>query len=192
MAARFSPLIFMSIALILMGFAQYPLVRAALGIDDSIRLPMSTTVMLMIGGLMCGLSAMILLVKRQPKKLAYSGDEPTNSLTLVGMHASGLLIFSGIPFANFMLAYHLWLKHRHRSAVLDRAGIEVLNFQISIYLYLLLSLFMVIAALGLITTPLLLIFYAVCVVVAIIQSLRGKAFSYPANIPVIQGRLEAS
>ena len=144
--------------------------------------------MLAIGGLMSGLSAMILMVRRQPTISHYQHEDTASSLTASRIHACGLLLFSGIPLANFLLSYYLWLKHRAHSAVIDQQGMEVLNFQISIYLYLLLSSFMVFVVVGLVTTPLILIFYLLSVLAAVIQTARGKSFRYPANIPVIQGR----
>ncbi|NNC99465.1 MAG: DUF4870 domain-containing protein, partial [Gammaproteobacteria bacterium] len=100
----------------------------------------------------------------------------------------GLLIFSGIPLLNFLACYWLWVSYRQDSETLDRVGQEVLNFQISVYLYLLLSLFMVIAGIGIITTPLLLIYHLMMTLLALVYVARAKDFHYPANIPIIQGR----
>lgn len=188
MANRLPAWPFLSIALILLGFAQYPLVRYGLGLDTVIVMPPSTMAMFMIGGLMCALCAMILMVRRQPAIIHDRRQKQDDFFTAGCIHASGLLIFSGIPLANFLLCYYLWIKYRTRSAVLDGAGREALNFQISIYLFLLLSTFMVFAVVGLVTTPLILLFHLLCVILAIVQSARGRSFSYPVNIPVIQGR----
>ncbi|MBT8114261.1 MAG: DUF4870 domain-containing protein [Arenicella sp.] len=151
-------------------------------------MPPSTMAMLMIGGLMSGLCAMLLMVNRRPQ-IAHVQQQPEPDIAAAGyIHACGLLIFTAVPLANFLLCYYLWIKYRGRSAWLDRTGIEALNFQISVYLYLLLSTFMVFAVIGLLTTPLILLFHLTCVIAAIIQTVRGKQFRYPANIPVIQGR----
>ena len=187
MAARLPAWIFLLIALILMSIAQLPLMRVAVGIDPQISMPLSSMAMFMIGALMSGLSAMILLAGRQPKLTDYT-NENADKRIVVALHASGLLLFTGIPFANFLVAYYLWNRFRHQSKDVDLAGIAVINFQITVFLYLLLSLFMIIAVLGLFTTPLLLIFYAVCVIIATLQAMRGKSFHYPTNISIIQGR----
>ncbi len=187
MAARLPAWIFLMIALILMGVAQYPLMRVAFGIDTEISMPVSTMAMFMIGALMSGLTAMILLAGRQPKLAQYAGQDG-NKLVVIAINASGLLLFTGIPFANFLVAYYLWNRFRHQAKDIDDAGIEAINFQITIFLYLLLSLFMIFAVLGLITTPLLLVFYALCVIIACIYAMYGKQFRYPTNIPIIQGR----
>ena len=190
MAARLPAWIFLSIALVLMGIAQLPLMRAAFGIDNQISMPPSTMAMFMVGALMSGLAAMILLAGRQPK-LHHDAGEETRKNVIVAIHASGLLLFSGIPFANFLVAYYLWNRYRRESKGVDEAGIEAINFQITVFLYLLLSLFMIIMVLGLFTTPLLLIFYAVCVLYGTVKAWRGKAVRYPTNIPVIQGQSKA-
>lgn len=188
MADRLPAWLFLSISLILLGLAQFPLVRYVLGLDTIIVMPPTTMAMLAIGGLMSGLSAMILMVRRQPAITHYQHQDMPSSLTASRIHACGLLLFSGIPLANFLLGYYLWLKYRMYSAAIDQQGMEALNFQLSIYLYLLLSAFMVFVVVGLITTPLILLFYMICVVAAVIQTARGKSFRYPANIPIIQGR----
>ena len=184
--------LFLSIALVLIGAALLPLFRVILGVDVEIGMDFFTVVMLMIGGLMSGLSAMIMLVRRAPS-LEVSADVVEEQKVIASsMHASGLLLFSGVPLLNFLTVYWLWVKHRHESAYLNWVGREVLNFQITIYLYLLLSLFMVFAALGVVTTPLLLAFHFLATTIGIFACVLGKRFRYPANIPVIQGRRAGS
>jgi len=179
------------IALILMAIAQLPLMRVAVGVDTEIGMAPSTMAVFMIGALMSGLTAMILLAGRQPK-LEHYANEDADKRIIIAIHASGLLLFSGIPFANFLSAYYLWNRFRHQSKDIDQAGMDAINFQITVFLYLLLSLFMIIVVLGFFTTPLLLIFYAVCVIVGTVQAMRGKRFNYPTNIPVIKGKSETS
>lgn len=104
------------------------------------------------------------------------------------MHACGLLLFTGLPLINFLVCYWLWVSTRHRSEALDKGGREVLNYQITIYLYLLLSLFMVFAVIGIITTPLLVMMHLVFTLWALVLVVQGKHFKYPLNIPIIQGR----
>lgn len=188
---------FLAIALVLNGIALLPLLRVVVGVDSEISLPFSTTVMFFIGGLMSGLTAMILLVRRMPKlhAPAVAAMEPNNATPrlesrrqTIAMHASGLLLYSGIPLLNFLVAYWLWGKVRHQSPALDALGQDVLNFQIAVYLYLLLSLFMVFALIGIVTTPLVLALHLLATLTAILFAFLGRSFSYPANIPIIQGR----
>ena len=46
-------------------------------------------------------------------------------------HLSGLLVFTGIPFANVLGPLILWQIKKNESAFLDDQGKEALNFQIS-------------------------------------------------------------
>jgi len=188
MVNRLPTWVFLSLSMVLIGSALLPLMRVALGIDQVISMRFWTVVMLLIGGLMCALTAMILLVRRQPKLDRYVGDE-IDIKTATRIHASGLLLFSGIPLANFLICYWLWIKYRTKSAYLDRQGQEALNFQITIYLYLLLSLFMTLAVIGLLTTPLVLMLHLIGTLLAIVRVADAKSFHYPANIPIIQGRV---
>jgi len=191
MVDRLPAWIFLSIALLLIALALLPLMRVAVGVDQQIAMPFFTVVMLLIGGLMSGLTAMILLVRRQPK-LATSESlkmgTPANTKSLLVFHSTGLLLFTGIPLLNFLLCYFLWVSKRNEDPIIDQLGQDVLNYQISIYLYLLLSLFLVFALIGVITTPFILALHLLLTVLAIVFALSGKAFKYPINIPIIQGR----
>lgn len=193
MAKNLPVWIFLLAALVLIGSALMPVLRVAIGVDPSFQVAFSTVVMLLIGGLMSGLSAMILLVRRAPQlptaELSTENQknpELNNKTTL--MHASGLLLYTLIPLLNFLVAYWLWIKYRHQHPELNLVGQKVLNFQITIYLYLLLSLFMVFAFIGIFTTPLILAFHAIATVIASVAAFSGKEFNYPTNIPIIQGR----
>ena len=192
MSDRLPAWFFLAVALILIGAAQLPLVRTIIGLDETIEVQFFTVVMLFIGGLMSGLTAMILLVRRVPPiDWAHSPAaqaEPPQASLLVAMHGVGLLLYSGIPLLNFLVAYWLWGKYRHRHPSLDKAGRAVLNFQISIYLYLMLSLFMVIAIIGLVSTPLIIALHLLATLLAMLQASLGKQFNYPLNIPIIEGR----
>ncbi|MEM7359948.1 MAG: DUF4870 domain-containing protein [Pseudomonadota bacterium] len=196
MVNRLPVWIFLSIALLMIGLALLPLMRVVLGIDEQFAMQFFTVIMLLIGGIMSGLTAMILMVRRQPRldwSKSEAGEQNDGSQRVVlQMHACGLLLFSGIPLLNFLLAFWLWLKHRHSSQYVDLQGQEVLNYQVSLYLYLLLSLFMVFAGIGLLTTPLLLVLHLIFVVIALVLTSKGKEFKYPINIPIIQGRRPAA
>ena len=189
MVDRLPAWLFLSLALILMGFALLPIPRAiVLGIAPEIRF--IDTVMFSIAGLMCGLSAMILLVRRQGNIDGYQTSDNDNSQA-VKLHTCALLLYSGIPLANFLLCYWLWLRNRHKSEWLDRHGKEVLNFQITIYLYLLLSLFLTFAVIGVFFIPFLLIIHLILTLTAIVKSASGHSFQYPLNIPIIEGRISS-
>ena len=193
MVNRLPAWFFLGSALLLIGLALLPAMRVLFGIDQQIGMQFMSVVMLLIGGLMSGLTAMILLVRRQLKidwaKHSSTVNESEIKTISLQMHGSGLLLYVGIPLLNFLVAYWLWIKHRRSCETLDTIGKEVLNFQISIYLYLLMSLFMVFAAIGIITSPLILLLHLLVTFLALIKVSTGKGFLYPANIPIIQSRV---
>jgi len=162
-----------------------PIVRAIIGIDERIQIQFLTAVGLSIAGLMCGLTAMILMVRRQPYLTTYL-SETADYPKAAKLHATGLLIFTGVPLANFLACFFLWQRWRHQSQFLDYQGREVLCFQISIYLYLLLCLFMVFAIIGVIAIPIMLVLHLAVTLIAIIRTASNKAFRYPANITIIE------
>jgi len=189
MINRLPSWLFLSLAMLIMGLALFPVLRAVLGIDDQIEIQFLTVVSLLVAGLMCGLTAMLLMVKRQPNLQNYS-NSPTEhgqfeNTTAAKLHASGLMLFTGIPLANFLVCFYLWVNWRNRSSYLDYQGREAICFQITIYLYLLMSLFMAYAIIGAFAFPLLLLFHLVATLFAVIYALQGKAFRYPANITII-------
>jgi len=136
---------------------------------------------------MCGLTAMLLMVRKQADIKNYLGNEIDTS-GAAKIHASGLLIFTGIPLANFLVCYYLWLSNRHKSEYLDYQGREAICFQITIYLYMLMCLFMAYIVIGAVVIPLLLLFHLLATLTAIVQTLNGKEFRYPANINIIERR----
>jgi len=184
MVNRLQSWVFISLAMLLMGFALFPILRVIVGVDDQIGMQFLTVVMLLIAGLMCGLTGMLLLARKQPNLSQYK-DQSEDFKTAAKMHACGLLFFTGVPLLNFLVCYFLWVNNRNRSAYLDYQGREAICFQISLSLYLLLSLFMVFAVIGVITTPLIIIFHLIVTVVAIAMASQGRAFRYPANITII-------
>lgn len=186
MVNRLRSSIFLLIAAILIGTALLPILRVILGIDSEFGLAFNTVVMLLIGGLMSGLTAMILMLRRQPVFNHQHLTSAQDKTTLIKIQACGLLLYTGLPLANFLVGFWLWLRNRHRSARIDSQGREMLNFQVTVYLYLLLSLFLVFIFIGIFTTQIILIFHLITTVIAIITSLRGKNASFPANINVSQ------
>lgn len=184
MVNRLQSWIFLSIAMIVMGLALFPVLRAILGQSEKIEIQFLTVVTLLIAGLMCGLTAMLLMVRRQPDIGRYLAEE-VDTLAAAKMHASGLLIFTGIPLANFLACFFFWIKHRNRSSYLDYQGREAVCFQITIYLYLMMSLFMAYVIIGVFAIPLILLFHLLATITATVMALSGKPFRYPANINII-------
>jgi len=176
--------LFLILSMLLIGWAVVPILRAFIGIDESIKMDFLWVVSFLIAGLMCGLTAMLLLARRQPRLKTYLGEEK-NSVVAASMHASGLALYTGIPLANFLLCYFLWVRNRHQSRYLDQHGREAICFQITVYLYLMMCLFMAYIIVGAFAIPLVLVFHIVTTIVATVTVANGKDFRYPANIAIV-------
>ena len=180
--------LFLILGLGLLATAYIPLMRVALGIDQQFSMSFLVTITVAIGGLMCALTAMILLVRRvQPAEIAAAGEFSAN-LAAAG-HLSTLLIFTGVPLLNFIVCFALWRLRRHQSALLDFHIREALNFQIAMYLYMLMSLLMAYLLIGVFFIILLLLFQLCMALIAAITAKQGREFSYPASIAVISRSL---
>ena len=184
MADRLPAAPFLALAVLFLSFAQFPLLRYALGLDAVIVMPPSSMAMLTIGGLMCGLTAMILMARREAAKPVAGRREENPSRRAVYLHACGLLIFTGVPLANFLAGYWLWKNYRRQSQTLHQHGLAMLNFQISMYLYLLLSAFLVFIVIGLLTTPILLLFHLLATLYAMTCAWSGRPVRYPLSIEI--------
>lgn len=192
MVNRLPSWLFITLALIIMGFALMPIIRALLGIDDTIQIEFLSAVMLLIAGLMCGLTGMLLLTRRQPEiRYISTTVAPVDKLNTKAslIHASGLLIFTGIPLANFLACYFLWIKYRGTSSVLDTHGREAICQQITVYLYLLMCLFMALLIVGVFAAMILLCVHLIFTIIAVVQASSGNVFRYPSNINIIDRKI---
>lgn len=171
-----------------MGWGMAPIVRMILGLDDKLSGSYIWSVSFIIGGLMCGLTAMLMMVRKQPMINTYLNDasQTNDTQTAAKLHATGLLIFTGVPLMNFLGCYYLWLKTRGQSEYLDYQGREAICFQISIYLYLLMCLLMAYIIIGAFVVPLILLFHLLATLSAVYSTLNGTLFRYPANIEIIK------
>ncbi len=192
MVHRLPAWIFIALALAIMGFALLPVMRASFGIDQEIQMQFLSVVMLLIAGLMCGLTGMLLLARRQPDISQFSSITPSASeinCKAAILHSTGLLIFSGVPLANFLVCYYLWVRYRYLSPELDTHGREVICQQITFYLFAMMCLFMALMIIGIFGLVLLMLLQFATSLIGVSMALQGKVFRYPANIAIIDRRI---
>ncbi|MHC4904693.1 MAG: DUF4870 domain-containing protein, partial [Planctomycetota bacterium] len=98
-----------------------------------------------------------------------------------------LAMFTSIPFANIIGPLILWLIKKEDFAFVDDQGKEALNFQISLAIYALAS------SVTLCFPPLfvliiigLMIVNLIFIIIASIESNKGKAYRYPICIRLIK------
>lgn len=184
MVNRLQSSVFILIALFTMGWGLIPIVRVAFGLDAQFTGSFIWSISFLIGGLMCGLTAMLLMLRKQPLIKRYLSDDKDHS-SAVKMHAAGLLLLTGIPLANFLAVYYLWTKNRIKSEYLDYVGREIICFQVSIYLYLLMALFLAFIIVGALAIPVIVLLHAIATLCAVFTAMNGKVFHYPGNISII-------
>ena len=92
------------------------------------------------------------------------------------MHASQLL-------SAFIAPLVMWLVFKEKSRLVDEAGKDILNFQISIVLY---SIVLCITCIGIALVPFVGIAAVVLIIIAIIKSLNGEKWLYPLTIKLLK------
>lgn len=101
------------------------------------------------------------------------------------MHLSGLSGYIGIPLGHVLVPLVLWLLKRKESAYVNRQGIEVLNFQLTITFYLIFSYILVFILIGLVFLPVVFLLHIIATIMATIKIHNGQDFRYPATFRVI-------
>lgn len=105
----------------------------------------------------------------------------------MGCHLIGLCgVIVPFPAAGLIGALVLWLLKREDGAFIDEQGKESLNFQISLFIYAAICIFLSFIAIGLLLLFPLAIFGFICIIIAAIKASEGTAFRYPACIRFIK------
>lgn len=100
-----------------------------------------------------------------------------------------LLAFCGLLFplgGNVLGPLILWLVKRDTSMFFDENGKESVNFQISMFIYLLVSALLIEAVIGFALVPVVVGADAVFVIVAAIKANNGQFYRYPLSIRFIK------
>ncbi len=99
-----------------------------------------------------------------------------------------LSAFAGFffPFGGIIGPLIFWLSRRDDSAWVNINGKAAMNFNLSMLLYIVLSLPLMIIIIGIPIVIALYILKVVCITIASIKSARGEIFRYPLSIPFIQ------
>ena len=123
----------------------------------------------------------------EPVSSEPAGSSRTERQWAMGCHLIGLC---GLLIPNLVLGLAgtlvLWLVKREDGAFVDQQGKEALNFQISLFIYASICLFLIVIGIGLLLLFPLIIFGFVCIIVAGIKASEGVAFRYPLCIRFIK------
>lgn len=90
-----------------------------------------------------------------------------------------------IPFGNIAVPLVIWLLKRDQFPLVADQGKEALNFQITMFIYLMVSLLLMFVVVGVFLFPLILIFEIVFTIIAIVRVNEGIAYRYPMTIPFL-------
>ena len=100
-------------------------------------------------------------------------------------HFSALSMFI-FPFGNILAPLIIWLIKKEEMSFVEDQAKEVLNFQISITIYLISSAILIVILIGI---PILIglgIFNVIITIVAAISANDGKLYRYPINMRLIK------
>lgn len=108
----------------------------------------------------------------------YSTDEKTWALVA---HLSALVGFI-IPFGNIFGPLLVWILKKEELPFVGDQGKEALNFQISVTIYVLISLVLMLLLVGFVLLILVGIFALIMSIIAAINAYDGKQYRYPLTI----------
>ena len=122
--------------------------------------------------------------EEQPQKIENqpSKDERTWAMLCHFSAFTGLIF----PFGNFLAPLIIWLIKKEELPLVEDQGREVLNFQISMTIYFLISGILCIILIGIPIVIGLVIFCFIITIIAAISANDGKAYQYPMNLRLIK------
>ncbi|KPJ96560.1 MAG: orotate phosphoribosyltransferase [Gammaproteobacteria bacterium SG8_11] len=121
------------------------------------------------------------------ESVASTGSQITEDDKLWGMLCH-LTAFAGyvIPFGNIIGPLIMWVIKKDQSDYVNKQGKSSLNFEISLTIYVLVSVILIFVIIGI---PLLIglgIFQIVAVIIASIKAYDGQFFKYPLTIEFVK------
>ena len=111
--------------------------------------------------------------------------QPQDTTLQTVCHLLGLALYTGIPFANIWAPLILWLWKREGNQALDEHGKEVMNFQISMSIYMIVAGILILVFIGIILLPLLALVHLVLTIIGTIEANKGRMYRYPMTIRLI-------
>lgn len=164
--------------------AELRLIAASPGLMPAL---MTTLVLAILGWLAASLGALHWIRAEAARPgadgLATDRDEQARLWT-VGCHLSGLLGYL-LPFGHLLGPLAIWLSKRDVFPAVEQAGRRVLNFQLSVTLYVLAGLVLSFFLIGVAVLFTVAVFHFAMVLYASLRAQRGLEVSYPFTIRFI-------
>lgn len=101
-------------------------------------------------------------------------------------HLASFAGFLGIPFGSILGPMLVWMTKKDKSPFVDDQGKEALNFQISIHIYLIISLVLIFVLIGLVLLPAVALFDVILTIIAAVKANNGERYRYPLTIRFIK------
>ena len=101
-------------------------------------------------------------------------------------HLLSFVGFIGIPLGNILGPLVLWLIKKDQDALVDATGKEVLNFQISAFIYGIVCALLFFVFIGVILLPILIIMVVVYTIIGAMKANEGQLYRYPFTIRFIK------
>ena len=119
--------------------------------------------------------------------MEYEYDLPGKEARMWAMwcHLAAFSGYLGVPFGNIIGPLILWLMKREMDPFVDAQGKEALNFQISLTIYLLVSLLLCLILIGFILLPVVYVGGLILTIVAAVKANDGEDYRYPFTIRLI-------
>lgn len=97
-------------------------------------------------------------------------------------HLSALSVLIGVPFGHLIIPGIIWVLKHEEDLFIDEHGKESLNFQLSLTIYVAISILLTVIWVGFIVLVLIPIFDVIFVVKAALQAKDGQSYRYPLTI----------
>ncbi len=120
-----------------------------------------------------------------PERKPISQYEKDERLWSILCHLLGLLVFVGVPFGNVIGPLVIWLIKKDEFPAVNEHGKAALNFQISMLLYLMVSIFLMLIIVGFLLIAILAVVELVFVIIAAVKASEGEVYHYPLSIKFI-------
>lgn len=100
-------------------------------------------------------------------------------------HLSSFAGYFVIPFGNIIGPLIIWLIKKDEYPIVNTHAMESINFQISITIYTIISLFLCFIVIGFIILPIITVSNIILVILASIKANNGEVYRYPFTIRLI-------
>ncbi len=137
-----------------------------------------------VGGAIAFTVGSVRAATRAPRAVRVPADPAQIRRAAMLCHLGALTGFV-LPFGNLVAPFVMWIAGRDLDPVVERAGREALNFQLSILFYLLLAFALTLALIGVFILPLLIVMQFVLTIAAARSAAAGKEYRYPLTFRMV-------